>query len=127
MFDAGDIVRFFSPIAGKEKFHLCLGYGRFGPAFAFLYLNSNAGFRGDYVLPDGEIAGLPKSPTGDTVVSFSMVIRMGEERLTKFGATRTGRLNAHIAGELAAFAKTVPTLTRAERSLVVASFESLFS
>ncbi len=126
MFEVGDVVRFFSPTAGKEKFHLCLGQGVDGPLFAFLHLNSGTGYRGDCVLDDGQIAGLPKSPTSKTVVSFSVIVKMGEQRLQKFGATKTGVLDGHIAGELTAFAKVVPTLTKAEKAFVVAAFESLF-
>jgi hypothetical protein len=126
MFKAGDVVRFHSPTAGKEKFHLCLGHGEEGPLFAFLFLNSGSGYRGDYVLEDGQIPGLPKSPTGETVVSFSMIVRMGEERLEKFAATKTGEIDAHIAGELAAFAKTTSALTRSEQAFVVSALEALF-
>ncbi len=127
MFEVGDIVRFFSPTASKEKFHICLGHDMQGPVFAFLHLNSKSGYSGEYILADGEITGLPKSPTGDTVVSFSMLVRMGDDRLVKFAAKKTGRLDAHIAGELAAFAKTVTTLTASERRFVVTALESLFT
>ncbi|TYB83925.1 hypothetical protein [Oceaniovalibus sp. ACAM 378] len=127
MFKTGDVVRFFSPTAGKEKFHLCLGHGDSGPLFAFLYLNSGSGYRGDCVLEDGQIPGLPKSPTGESVVSFSLIIRMGEDRLKKFGAEKTGEVDAHLAGELAAFAESTAVLTRAEKAFVVGALRSLFS
>lgn len=127
MFDVGDVVRFHSPTASKEKFHLCLGRTDDGPLLAFLFLNSSPGYRGDCVLEDGQIPGLPKSPTNKTVVSFSLITRMGPERLKKFGATKTGVIDAHIAGELAAFAKAVPTLNRLEKAFVVAALESLFA
>ncbi len=126
MFKVGDVVRFYSPTASKEKFHLCLGHGESGPLFAFLHLNSGSGYRGDCVLEDGQILGLPKSPTDKTVVSFSVIVKMGEQRLQKFAAVKTGAIDANVAGELAAFAKNVPTLTRDERAFVVAAFESLF-
>lgn len=126
MFEAGDVVRFHSPTAGKEKFHLCIGQGENGPLFAFLHLNSGAGYRGDCILEDGQIAGLPASPTGKTVVSFSTVVRIGEKRLEKFGAVKTGVIDGHLAGELAAFAQATRVLTAAEKKLVVSALESLF-
>lgn len=126
MFEAGDVVRFYSPTAGKEKFHLCLGCKDGDPVFAFLHLNSKSGYRGDYVLEDGQIRGLPRSPTDQTVVSFSVIVRMGEPRLKKFAATKTGEIDSHLAGDLAAFAKTVGALTAAERAFVVGALEKLF-
>lgn len=127
MFEAGDVVRFHSPTAGKEKFHLCLGTIGGDPVFAFLHLNSGSGYRGDCALDDGQVPGLPRSPTGQTVVSFSVVVRMGEDRLKKFGATKTGAIDAHLAGELAAFAKTTSVLSRPDKALVVSALEALFS
>lgn len=125
MFSAGDVVRFYSTTASKPKFHLCLGEGVEGPKFAFLFLNSGSGFRGDCVLTDGVIPGLPPSPTGETVVSFSQIVRIGEEKLTKFGATKTGSIDGMAAATLAAFADTTLVLNRSERTFVVAALRSL--
>lgn len=127
MFNIGDVVRFFSPIASKEKYHLCLGNAEQFPHFVFLHINSSSGFRGDCILEDGQIPGLPKSPTGKTVVSFSLVVTMGADRLVKFGAKKTGEIDAHLAGELSAFAKITPVLTPAERAFVVSALESFFA
>lgn len=126
MYEAGDVVRFHSPVAGKEKFHLCLGRTEHETIFAFLFLNSGTGYKGDCALDDGQIPGLPKSPTGKSVVSFSMLVRVKEEKLALFGAKKTGEIDAHLAGELAAFAKSVGSLNRQERAFVVSALESLF-
>jgi len=121
MYEVGDVVRFHSPIAGKEKFHLCLGCTENETIFAFLFLNSGTGYKGDCVLDDGQIVGLPTSPTGKSVVSFSLVVRMREDKLAMFGATKVGAIDAHLAGELAAFAKSTRSLTRQEQAFVVAA------
>ncbi|SMH58203.1 hypothetical protein [Maritimibacter sp. HL-12] len=126
MFEVGDVVRFHSTIAGKEKFHLCLGRTENEAIFAFLFLNSGSGFRGDCVLDDGQFPGLPKSPTGKSVVSFSLLVRVKEEKLPAFGATKVGAIDGHLAGELAAFAKEVRSLTRQQQAFVVSALESLF-
>lgn len=94
--------------------------------FAFLHLNSNAGYRGDCILDDGAVPGLPKSPSGKTVVSFSVIVRMGEDRLQKFAAAKTGEIDGHLAGELAAFVKTTPVLNHAEKAFVVTALERMF-
>ncbi|WP_297767996.1 hypothetical protein [uncultured Roseovarius sp.] len=39
---------------------------------------------------------------------------------------KTGAIDGHIAGELAAFAGTTGVLTSAEKKLVVSALESLF-
>lgn len=127
MYEAGDVIRFHSTIAGKEKFHLCLGRTENETVFAFLFLNSSSGFRGDCILDDGQIPGLPRSPTGQSVVSFSMLVRVREDKLSLFGATKTGAINAHLAGELTAFAKGVRSLTRKERAFVISALERLLS
>lgn len=126
MYEVGDIVRFFSPKANKEKFHLCLGRAGSEEVFAFLFLNSGTGYRGDCVLEDGQIPGLPKSPTGKSVVSFSLLMRIREDKLPVLGATKIGAIDANLAGELAAFAKQVKSLTRQEQIFVVSALESLF-
>ena len=126
MDEAGDVIRFHSTIAGKEKFHLCLGRTEHETIFAFLFLNSGSGFKGDCVLDDGQIPGLPKSPTGKSVVSFSLLVRVREDKLPVLRATKTGAIDAHLAGELASFAKAVGSLTRQEKAFVVSALESLF-
>jgi hypothetical protein len=127
MFEVGDIVRFYSPTAGKQKFHLCLGQRGEFPVFAFLHLNSGTGYRGDLTLDDGLVPGLPPSPTGKTVISFSIVVQMNKEQLAKFDAQKTGAIDSHLAGDLAGFAKTLTVLSHSDRAFVVAALESLFS
>lgn len=123
MFQPGDVIRFYSPSASKEKFHLCVCAATDTTACCFLFLNSGSGYRGDYVLEDGSIPGLPKSPTGETVVSFSMLIRMSNENLERFKAEKTGDLDAHIAGELLPFARKAQTLNNKDRSIVISGLE----
>lgn len=126
MYEIGDVVRFHSTIAAKEKFHLCLGRTETEAIFVFLFLNSGFGYKGDCVLEDGEIPGLPKSPTGKSVVSFAQLVRVKEDKLPILGATKTGAIDGHLAGELAAFAKGVRSLTRQEQAFIVSALESLF-
>lgn len=126
MFDVGDVVHFESPTVGKAKFHLCLGRDEHGgPRFAFLYVNSEGGFKGDCVLEDGDIPGLPASRSQQSVVSFTNITRIGERQLQLFRAVRVGRIEPDVAGVLLSFANETPVLTRQERQLAVAAFELL--
>lgn len=125
MFSPGDVVRFFSPIAGKEKFHLCICVTSDGVQNYFLYLNSEGGYKGDYILADGDIPGLPVSRTGQTVVSFTQLIRLDQARLSTFQATKTGEIDHSLFGELIGFAKTTKALSDIDRKLVLAALEGL--
>lgn len=126
MFEAGDVVWFNSPIAGKGKYHVCLGKDSKGIRFAFLHVNSDAGYQSDLILQDGQIPGLPVSRTGQSVVSFSLVVRMGEEKLKLFKAKKVSQIDGSVAGELVAFARATPVLNAEEKRLVEAALSSLF-
>jgi hypothetical protein len=127
MFSPGDVVRFHSPTAGKEKFHLCLCVSDSNGMCSFLHLNSGSGFAGDCILDDGAIPGLPKSPTGNTVVSFSQVVKMLPKKLKLFGAAKTGDISLEVAGELLAFARDCRALTDIDKPTVVNAFEKMIS
>lgn len=127
MFEPGDVVRFHSANAGKVKFHLCLGENTGNVTYLFLNINSKTGFAGDCVLEDGKIPGLPKSKTGCTVVSFSMVIRRNSEKLSLLGAVKTGKIDKELVGELLAFANTTKVLSDIDRPLVLDSLEAMLS
>ena len=122
MFNPGDVVRFHSPTAGKEKFHLCLCVSTTNGKYYFLHLNSGSGFAGDCVFDDGTIPGLPISPTGKTVVSFSQVVRMSPEKLNLFGAIKKGEINRAVAEKLASFSKECRALTDIDKPIVVEAF-----
>ena len=126
MFEIGDVVHFRSPTVGKPKYHICLGPDEHGgPRLAFLFVNSDGGFRGDCVLDDGDIPGLPVSRTEQSVVSFTNITRLGEKRLEHFDATKVGRISRTVAGTLLAFAKETKVLTRDEKAYVISALAKL--
>lgn len=125
MYQAKDVVRFNSFIAGKEKFHICIKLSEDGERNFFLFVNSEGGFEGDLVLDDGEIPGLPKSRTGQSVVSFSQVIRMDDRQLNLAGAERVGEIDDHLVGDLLAFARSCRALSDYDKELVVHSLENV--
>lgn len=126
MFEVGDVVLFHSPTVGKLKYHLCLGHDENGgPRFAFLFINSEDGFRGDCVLDDGEIPGLPTSRTQQSVVSFTNITRIGEEKLQLFQAEKVGKISGDVAGVLINFARETKVLRKAEKDFVTAALTSL--
>ena len=117
---AGDIVRFDSAQAGHTKYHICvLACDEEGKSACFLFLNSRAGWKGEFVLNNDDIPCIPPSKTGLSVVSFSTLVRQNAKQLKLYRAEKIGRLSSAIARKLEDFAKTVPTLNAAERKIVL--------
>lgn len=123
LFAPGDVVRLFSPIAGKAKFHLCICLTADGLQNYFLYVNSEGGYKGDYVMDDGVIPGLPESRTGQTVVSFTQLVRVNAEKLELFQAKKTGEVDHKVFGELIGFAKSTSALSSIDRKLILAALD----
>lgn len=119
-FTVGDIVWCNTSVADHAKYHICvLECSDDGQAACFLFLNSETGWKGDCVFENADFPCLPASKTGKSVVSFSLLPRYNPKQLKLYGAKKVGELNPAIARKLEAFAKTVPTLTAAERKIVL--------
>ena len=126
VFAVGDIVHADSALADHPKYHICvLECGDDGSAACFLFLNSETGWRGDCVLNCAEIPCIPASRTGLSVVSFSQIVRMNARQLQLFRAKKIGRLDPKVARKLEAFAKTVPTLTKQERKIILEALSKI--
>jgi hypothetical protein len=121
----GDIVRFYSNIAGKEKFHICIQGPSKNYAATFLFVNSRAGFKADLVFRDGEIPGLPVSSTGKTIISCSILLRIPVRQLEQHNIKVTGKLPSAVARKLANFIKTVPTLSDSDKEIIVDALAEL--
>jgi hypothetical protein len=125
VFALGDIIKFLSPTAGKEKYHLCVQVGIEGAASQFLFLNSDPTFAHTFVVECARVPCLPVSQTGKTAFSLAMIPRLNDRQLGVFRAEKMGDIDRDLAAELCEFAKTVPTLTRSERALVVAALKTI--
>lgn len=121
MFKIGDVVRIYAPSAGYNKYHLCVKESDGTTVEEFLFLNSDPGFDGVYVVDNVRVPCLPPSETGKIVFSFAMIPRFTEKQLTLFNAVKLGTLDPALAAELHAFAQTVRTMTRPEKQMVLAA------
>ena len=121
----GEIWEFQSAQAGKRKYHICVQSPTDAQAGCFLFINSKAGYDGDLPFGDGEISCLPASPTGQTVVSCSLLVRVTRHQLQLFHAEKIGELSIPIARKLHNFVQTVQTLTRTEQQLVLDALANL--
>ena len=121
----GDILRMLAPIAGKEKYHLCIKVADDNGAARFLFMNSNPDFRDTYSVECERVPCLPPSKTGYTAFSFSMLPVCNQEQLDLYGATKLGEISLEIASELREFVDGVQSLTRNEKAIVTSALDEL--
>lgn len=125
MFAVGEIVEIFAPTVGYVKYHLCIAAGE-GGAHQFLFLNSDPGFDGTYVVDCARVPCLPASPTGKTAFSLNMVPRYNDKQLQLYKGRKLGILDKGLAAELLAFASDIANskgLTRGERETVCGALQ----
>lgn len=113
--NVGDIVEFYSPIAAKRKYHLCLCVGEVDGIYKFLMINSKSGFKSDVVFRDGEIPGLPSSPTGESVISLSQIARIKVDKLKIWQPKVIGKIPNKVISGLQDEVATMPSLTKVEK------------
>lgn len=125
-FSVGDILHINSPIAGKKKYHICLGQNEFVITLC-LFLNSKHGYQSDIVFDCSLFPMIPASSTGLSVVSLSMMPRYSEAQLNLYQAERIGVIREDVAGEILVACKASSALTKLEKAFAIRALESLLS
>ncbi|MCB1528245.1 MAG: hypothetical protein KDJ45_11140 [Hyphomicrobiaceae bacterium] len=125
MFDVGDIVQIYAPTAGKNKYHLCVCCANVDGVEKFLFINSGSGYKADFVVKDGEIDGLPKSPTGDSIISCSIVVRHNQQQLKLYKAKKLSVIKTTTAKKLILFISESNALPLRQREEIKLSLEKL--
>lgn len=125
MFQVGDIVRIFSTVAGKEKYHLCILVGVDGSAHQFLFLNSDPNYSDTLGIDCKRVPCLPPSSTGVTAFCFTAIPRYSDAQLKLHKAAKLGEIDKALAGELYDFAQGVRALTRPEKEAVLRALASI--
>lgn len=125
MFDVGDIVQIYAPTAGKDKYHLCVCCANEDGVEKFLFINSGGGYDADFVMKDGEIDGLPESPTGDSVISCSMVVRHNQQQLKLYKAKKLAVIKTATAKKLISFISQSNALPSKQREEIESSLTKL--
>lgn len=118
MIESGDIIKFYSKVAGKHKFHLCLCVGDDDGVYKFLMINSEDGFKSDVVFKDGEIPGLPESRTGLSVVSLSAIARVKVKKMDLWQPTFVAKMPKSILIRIRNEVAGMASLTRPEKQLL---------
>jgi len=113
----GDVVGFWSDIAGKHKFHLCIC-----PTGKYLFLNSPKArsYPGDFHVPCSEVP-LDPTPEGYSIVSCGAPMAISDAELKKLKATTKGRVSNQALKDLVAFVESLTTLSQDEKDEIVDS------
>lgn len=101
MFSTGDVVSFYSEIAKKRKFHLCISVAGY-----FLFINSPKSHRDlatDFKVDAGHLPFLDARPEGYSIVSCSVVVEMDRTELLQSKASRLGSVSKSVMRELFVF------------------------
>lgn len=116
MFRIGEVVGFRSAEVGKHKFHLCVSHEGH-----FLFLNSPKpkSFMGDFEIEASQITGVPVHPSGKTIISCTMVMRLDARELSKVGAKRCGQVDASVLRDLFLFVEQLSTLSPETRDAIL--------
>lgn len=125
MFSVGDIVQIYGPTAGHKKYHLCVCEIDGNGVCKFLFINSHDGYEGDFTLSDHEIPCLPKSPTGKSVISCSLMVKYNAAQMTLYNATKRGTIEKSVAARLRDHIPTCRALSRPEKILIDGALATL--
>jgi hypothetical protein len=120
----GDIVEIYSATVGYPKYHLCIEPENDSVAAKFLFLNSEGGYEADFVVPDDEVSCLPCSPTGETVISCSQLLRINRRQRRLFNAKVKGQLDKKVAAKLVSHVEQTAVLPAIERRLIVTALRA---
>lgn len=118
MFSLGDILHIDAPIVDHKKYHISLGNNEYEVVLC-LFINSDDRFEGSVSFDDTRFPMLPRSKTGRSAVSLSMLPRYNERQLALFKARKLGELSKDVAVEIATACETAKTLTREEKRFVI--------
>lgn len=116
MFSPGDVIGFWSDTAKKHKYHLCIHQDGF-----FLFVNSpkQKAFPGDFNVPCDEIACLPTTPEGYSIVSCTHVVKQTDAELNRLKAKKYGRVESKVLIRLIAFVEKTPALSDEEKDTII--------
>ena len=67
------------------------------------------------MVPCSEIPGVPATPTGESIISCSLVMKKSDADLAQLGAKKLGTVSAELLARLARFVRSSPVLTEDEK------------
>lgn len=116
MFKPGNVVSFYSNVAGKRKYHLCLSLHG---CFLFINTPKKKVFSGDFVVPCSTMPFLTATETGRSIISCSTLIRMTDAELRHLNAQCLGSISFDILRDLIRFVEESPVLSPEDKDAIL--------
>jgi hypothetical protein len=119
MHQPGDVVRVFSTIAGKQKYHLCVALDG-----SYLFLNSPrpATRLGDLAIPCANFPFIASTPSGLSVICCSTIVKLSSADQRK--AVVLGRCDKAVLLAVLKFVEDNEVLTPEETDLLIDSLSA---
>lgn len=124
-YSPGDIVLFESAVAGKMKFHLCICVAGDSGLHSFIFLNSEGGFRDQFVIECTRIPGLQPSRTGRTVFDCPTVHNKTEDQLDRLRARKICELPKEVAIDFLPFAARITSMTNSHKRALMSMLKAI--
>lgn len=114
MFSIGDVIRFHSSQAGKEKFHTCISLEHH-----FIFLNSPKKriYPGDLVVSCSDIPFITATESGQSIICCSLVMKKDHAELTRLGAKKIGSIPTSLLARISQFVRSSPVLSEDEKDV----------
>jgi hypothetical protein len=116
MFSVGDVIELWSIEAGKPKYHLCISLDGH-----YLFVNSPK-FRtypGDMVVSCTEFPFLDPTPSGQSIISCTLLMKKTDAELRACRAKKRGAVRKDLLSQLIKFVMNCPVLTQDERDYII--------
>lgn len=112
----GNVISFWSEEADKHKHHLCVSQDGY-----FLFVNSpkDRTYPGDLVLPCADFPFLDPTPSGNSIISCSLLMRRTQADLQRLQARLRGRVAVSVLQKLFDFIEDNPVLSEEEREPIM--------
>jgi len=112
----GNVIRFWSQEADKPKHHLCVSQDGH-----FLFVNSpkKRTYPGDLIVPCSDFPFLDPTPSGNSIISCSLVLRRTMADLERLQARLSGAVSAALLQKVFDFIENNPVLSEEEREPII--------
>jgi hypothetical protein len=116
MFAPGDVVGFWSDIAQKHKYHLCVHQDGL---FLFIKSPKPKPYPGDFNIQSNEIPCLPATPESYSIISCTHLVKQTPSELRKLKARKYGVVENRVLLRLIAFVEKTPVLSDEDKDAII--------
>lgn len=112
MFSPGDVVSFYSDVAGKRKYHICISLKK-----KYLFVNSQKKktYKGDLIFDNSDFPFLPKTENGLSIVSCTRILSVSDAKLKKSSAKIEGSVSVDVLMKILRFVESSPAISQVDK------------